>query len=108
MDEQEFNAAATAMLERIEAALEAAGADIDVELVTDGVLQLEFANGSKIIINRHGAAREIWVAAKSGGYHFKPANAASWVATKSGEDLLSALTRCIAEQGGGTVVLGGG
>jgi len=107
MDEQEFNQAAAAMLGRIEAALEASGADIDVELQEGGVLELEFANGSKIIVNRHGAAREIWVAAKSGGYHFKPESAERWVAARSGEELLSALARCIAEQGGGEVDLRG-
>ena len=107
MDEQEFNQAADAMLERIEAALEASGADIDFELKEGGVLELEFANGSKIIVNRHGAAREIWVAAKSGGYHFKPLSGTHWVATRDGEELLAALARCIAEQGGGTLVLGG-
>jgi len=106
MDEQEFNQAADAMLGRIEAALEDSGADIDVESQAGGVLELEFANGSKIIVNRHAAAREIWVAAKSGGYHFKPQNDGRWVATRSGEDLLLALARCIAEQGGGEVQLG--
>ena len=101
MDEQEFNQAADAMLARIDAALDASGADIDFELKAGGVLELELANGSKIIVNRHGAAREIWLAAKSGGYHFKPESAERWVATRDGEELLAALTRCIAEQGGG-------
>ena len=107
MDEGEFNRWAEAMLERIEAALERCGGDIDFELGQGGVLELEFANGSKIIVNRHSAAREIWVAAKSGGYHFRPENASRWVATRDGEELLAALARCIAEQGGGTLQLGG-
>ena len=72
MEEREFNALADAMLARIEAALEACSSDCDFDFETKpgGVLELEFDNGSKIIINRHTAAREIWVAAKSGGYHF--------------------------------------
>ena len=106
MDEQEFNRAADATLARIEQTLEASGADIDVELREGGVLELELGNGTKIIVNRHGAAREIWLAAKSGGFHFKPADAGRWVATRDGEELLAALARCIAEQGGGQLVLG--
>ncbi len=105
MDEQEFNRVADAMLARIEQGLEASDSDIDVELAAGGVLQLEFANGSKIIVNRHAAAREIWIAAKSGGYHFKPTAAGSWVASRDGEELLTVLARCIAEQGGGAIDL---
>ena len=105
MDELEFNRAADAMLARIEAALEAATEELDIELKAGGVLELELPNGSKIIVNRHGAAREIWVAAKSGGYHFKPGEDGRWLATRDGEDLLAALARCIAEQGGGRLTL---
>lgn len=110
MDEREFNACADAMLAKIEQALEKSGADLDLEVKAGGVLELEFANGSKIIINRHTAAREIWIAAKSGGYHFKPPapGGGSWVAAKDGDELLSVLARCIAEQGGMAISLADG
>ena len=55
MDEREFNTLADATLARIEAALEASGADIDFELAAGGVLEIEFADGSKIIVNRRRA-----------------------------------------------------
>jgi CyaY protein len=105
MNEQEFTELADAMLDRIEQALEGCALDFDFELKAGGVLELEFDDGSKIIVNRHGAAREIWVAARSGGYHFKPENG-GWVDTKSGEDLMAALSRCMSEQSGETVTLG--
>ncbi len=105
MNEQEFTELADAMLDRIERALEGCDLDFDFELKPGGVLELEFDNGSKIIVNRHGAAREIWIAARSGGYHFKPENG-GWVDTKSGEDLMAALSRCMSEQSGETVKLG--
>ena len=104
MNEQEFNTLAEAMLARIDSALEACGGDFDWELKPGGILELDFANGSKIIINRHGAAREIWVAAKSGGFHFRPAGE-SWVDTRDGSDLLAALARCISAQSGETIHL---
>lgn len=104
MDEGEFNALAEATLSRLEAALEACGADLDYELAAGGVLEIEFPNRGKIIVNRHGAAREIWVAAKSGGFHFRP-EGGQWLGTRTGEELFKALSRLISEQGGEEVVL---
>jgi CyaY protein len=99
-DEAEFNQAATATLAHIEQALETA--DLDFETPADGIIEIEFDDGSKIIINRHGVAREIWVAARSGGFHFKPRDG-GWVDTKDGESLYAKLTALIAAQGGASV-----
>jgi CyaY protein len=108
MDEREFTAAADAELGRIEAALEVASesgvADFDFETKPGGVIEIEFGNGSKIIVNRHGAAREIWVAAKSGGYHFRP-EGGRWLGTRDGEELLAALSRTVSEQAGVRIAL---
>jgi CyaY protein len=105
LDEREFNLAADAMLARIEAALDACDADIDYEIKPGGVIEIEFDDGSKIIVNRHTAAREIWVAARSGGYHFK-CEAGRWIGTRDGADLMAALSRCASEQAGAPVELG--
>jgi CyaY protein len=106
MDEREFMLVADAELARIETALEmlieSGVADFDFETKPGGVIEIEFENGSKIILNRHGAAREIWLAAKSGGYHFRP-EGGRWVGTRDGEDLLAALSRTVSEQAGVTV-----
>jgi len=104
VDEREFNDLADAQLRHIEDAIEACAADVDLEVKPGGVLEVEFANGSKIIINRHTAAREIWLAARSGGYHFRPEDG-RWLASRDGEELMAAIGRCIAEQGGGAVQL---
>ena len=107
MDEREFNAHADAMLANIEQALEDCAVEVDFEIKPGGVIELEFDNGSKIIINRHTAAREIWVAAKSGGYHFRmdAGDPRRWLGTRDGIELLAALSRCIGEQAGVTVEL---
>lgn len=105
MEEREFNALADAVLRRIEDAIESCGADVDLEVKPGGVLEVEFEDGSKIIINRHTAAREIWLAARSGGYHFRP-DAGQWVGTRDGEELMAAIARCMSEQAGETVRLG--
>jgi CyaY protein len=108
MEEREFMMAADAELARIETALEAASesgvVDFDFETKPGGVIEIEFENGSKIIVNRHGAAREIWVAAKSGGYHFRP-EGGRWLGTRDGEELLAALSRTVSEQAGVMVAL---
>lgn len=107
MDDKEFNALAEAMLGRIEAALEASGASLDFELMPGGILEIEFDDGSKIVINRHSAAREIWVAAKSGGFHFRPERG-RWVGTRDGAELFAVLGRLAGEQSGEKVDLSGG
>jgi CyaY protein len=108
MDEQEFMAAADVELARIEAALESASdsgaADFDFELKPGGIIEIEFDNGSKIIVNRHAAAREIWLAAKSGGFHFRP-DGGRWVGTRDGEELMVALSRAVSQQAGTSVKL---
>jgi len=105
MDEAEFNSAADGTLRRIEQALDESGADFDYEVKAGGVLELEFADGSKIIVNRHTAAREIWVAAKSGGFHFRPENG-RWVGTRDGQELFAALSALASQQAGESVSLG--
>lgn len=107
MEEREFNALADAMLVRIEQALEACDADIDFELKDGGVLEItcESDSGdSKVIVNRHTAAREIWVAARSGGFHFRHEGDA-WVGTRDGADLMAAISRCLSEQTGDVISL---
>jgi CyaY protein len=104
MDELQFNAMADATLDRIERAVEACAADIDLEVKPGGILELEFDDGSKVIINRHSAAREIWLAARSGGFHFRP-QAGRWLGTRDGEELFAAVSRVISEQSGEAVMI---
>ncbi|TAH44418.1 MAG: iron donor protein CyaY [Betaproteobacteria bacterium] len=104
MEESAFNALAEAELARIETALEDCGADIDIEPKPGGVLEIEFDNGSKMIINRHTAAREIWVAARSGGFHFRP-EGGRWINTRDGLELYAMLSTLVGEQSGAAVTV---
>jgi CyaY protein len=104
MDESEFEARAAAALEAIERALEAAAVDADFELREGGILEIEFDDGSKMIVNRHGAAREIWVAARSGGFHFRW-DGTAWRDTRSREELFAALSELVSQQLGRRVRL---
>jgi CyaY protein len=105
LTEAEFNDKAAQTIFRLEEAIEASGADIDFETVS-GILTLEFADRSKIIVNKQGAARQLWVAAKSGGFHYDYDVAGDcWRNDQSGEDLFAELARLIGRQAGEDVVL---
>lgn len=99
MDERDFLSLADAEVARLEQRLEACGVDMDIETKPGGIIELVFDDDSKIIINRHAAAREIWVAARAGGFHFKPEDG-QWVSARDGLELYGLLERCIAEQSG--------
>ena len=106
MEETEFTALAERALARIEAALEESGVDADVELKGGGVIEIEFGDGSKMVINRHAAAREIWVAARSGGFHFRW-DGGAWRDTREGTELFAALSKLVSAQSGQPVRLKG-
>jgi CyaY protein len=105
--DSEFIAAADGTLATIGAALDAALADSDTELdwtLNDGILEIECADGSRLVVNRHTPNREIWVAARAGGFHFKPAGG-RWRDSRGGDELGSALAMLMREQAGLVVAL---
>jgi CyaY protein len=108
MTESEFLALAEQTLSTIETALERASedSDLDVECSRSGnVLEIEFVdNGSKIIVNSQAPMQEMWVAAKSGGFHYRR-EAGQWINTRDGSELYAALSSMVSEQGGIPVVL---
>lgn len=105
MTDAEFESLADATLAALERAIDRVELDVDVQTKGAGVLEIEFADGTKLIINRHTAAREIWVAAKSGGFHFRRADNA-WRDTRDGTELYAALSRLVSAQSAAPVILG--
>ena len=104
MNDSEFNTLADAALARIETGLDACDADLDFAMIAAGVLEIEFADRSKIIVNRHEAAKELWVAARAGGFHFRW-DGNDWRDTRDGGELMAALSMLISTQGGCAVSL---
>jgi CyaY protein len=92
MTESDFHRAVDAALARIEASVEAVD-DLDSDL-EGGVLTITCPDASRIIVNRQTPNREIWIAARSGGFHFASREGA-WRDTRSGEELFAALARLI-------------
>ena len=104
MDDPRFEVAAEEALERLEHALE--GLELDFERKEGGILEIEFDDGAKMIVNRHSAARELWVAARSGGFHFRW-DGSAWRDTRSGEEFFAARSALLSrELGRGVRLLG--
>lgn len=102
MTETEFMALSRQVLDAVEEAFDAADIDVDLERKGDGILEIGFASGSKIVINSQTPMRQIWVAARSGGFHFAQ-QGNDWTDTRSGERLQALLARVTAEQSGAAV-----
>ena len=86
MNETEFTTISNEILEGIASAIDRANLDIDCSFKGEGILEIEFDDGTKLVINRNTPVREIWVAAPSGGYHFRAAGV-RWVDTRDGVEL---------------------
>ncbi len=102
MTESEYVQLADAFFQRLDQALEAT--DIDYELAAGGILEMEFDDGSKIVVNRQTPMREIWVAARSGGFHYRWQDG-QWLDTRSGDEVFVALERMVSQQAGAAVSL---
>ena len=80
-------------------------ADIDNQRV-GAMVTLVFSNHSQIVINLQKPLHEIWLAAKSGGYHYK-FDDGKWMDSKGQGEFFASLSRFASEQGGGQVVFAG-
>lgn len=98
MNESEFLQLADAAFERIQNAIDAQGADVECT-INGAVLELEFDDGSKVIVNRHTPNRELWIAAKSGGFHFALRDG-EWRNTRDNGEFFQLLAELIALHSG--------
>ena len=103
MNESNFNQLIDDTLLAIEEAIDQLETDIDYDTVA-GILTVELANHSKIIINRQIANHQLWLAAKSGGYHFNWIHK-QWLETKSGLSLSEVLSKNLTMQANQNIIL---
>ncbi len=100
MNESDFHRAVDAVLARVEASVEdLPGLDVDLE---SGILTVTCPDDSRVIVNRQTPSREIWVAARSGGFHFTLRDG-EWRDTRSGDELFASLARIIESQAGARI-----
>lgn len=105
MDEATFDTVARDELRAIEDAFADVDPDeVDVS-VSDGVLRLDLRDGTKIVINSHRAARQIWMAAVASAWHFDPSAGGRWVTPRTNEELRATLTKLVQDRIGLAVSL---
>lgn len=98
MTESEFLNLTDAVFDRIEAALDDSGLDTE-PMRMGNVLEIELADGSKVIVNRHAFNQELWIAAKSGGFHYRLTDG-EWRDTRGAGEFFADLAAAIAAQAG--------
>ena len=112
IDDKQFYQLGSNLLQSIEVALEAADdaldLDLDVERQGGNVINIRFRDRSVIVVNTQPPLHEIWMAAKSGGYHYRWAGtlaAPLWLDTKTGRELLSDLSEFASAQAGQSITI---
>jgi CyaY protein len=112
IDDKQFHQLGSNLLQSIEVALEAADdaldLDLDVERQGGNVINIRFRDRSVIVVNTQPPLHEIWVAAKSGGYHYRWAGtlaAPLWLDTKTGRELLADLSEFASAQAGQAITI---
>lgn len=105
MQDREFQSVVDELAIRLEDELEEYPEDLDIENAS-GILTIGFPNGSAIVVSRQITNHEIWIAAKSGGFHLA-SKVDGWVCGTTGETLSVLVSRVVSEQLGREVsVLG--
>ncbi len=96
MQEKEYEEQVDRLFFDIEDCADLLDADLDIDS-QGGMLTIGFPDGSSVILSRQVASQEVWVAARSGGYHLA-ATDGSWMCRQSGETLPDLLNRVFSEQ----------
>lgn len=100
MNDTEFHQLAEKLMHNVEEAIDNIDSDADIDYeINGGVMSLSFENGSKIIINKQEPMHQVWLATKSGGYHFDYRDS-QWFCDRSGQEFFSVLSAACTEQSG--------
>ena len=103
MNTGEFNQKVDDTLSAIEDALDDCSADLDWDFA-GGILTIECTDGSQVIINRQEPTLQIWVAARSGGFHFDfHPDEDCW--KQDNQELMTFLSQTLSNQSGEPVTL---
>lgn len=84
MSESQFNELIDSTFAALEQALDAVDAELDYE-TSGGVLTVAFDNDTRLVFSRQPPTRQLWLAARAGGFHFAyDAEAGDWRDTREG------------------------
>ena len=104
VQDSEFHELVDELFNRIEDGIDGLDQDVDVD-ASGGILTIEFSDGTTAIISRQISNHEVWIAAKSGGYHLSLNENHTWQCTATGEDLSALLSRVISLQAGTQITI---
>ena len=96
MQDAEYHALVDALFYDLEDKIDNMDQDVEIDS-EEGVLNIVFPNGTTIVISRQIGNHEVWIAAKSGGYHLSREEN-NWRCKATGETLMTLLNRVISEQ----------
>ena len=102
MTDLEYLDRAEALLASVEASCDRLNETTDVDIDNQrvgGMVTLTFGDRSQIIVNLQKPLQEVWLAARSGGFHYKW-DGQGWRDTKTAADFFADLSRCASEQAG--------
>jgi len=100
MTDTEFMDRAESVLRAIETCCDRINEESDVDIDNQrvgGMVTLVFRNRSQIVVNLQKPLHEIWLAARSGGYHYK-FDGRQWLDTKGQGEFFASLSRYASEQ----------
>jgi CyaY protein len=99
VNENEYNRCVDELMLQIEESIDNSALEIDCEN-SNGILTLTVeSNGSQMILSRQTASREVWLAARSGGFHFI-LKESIWRDTKTNDTLGMILQQAVKSQAG--------
>ena len=110
MTDPEFLDRAENLLQSIEATCDRINDETDADIDNQrmgGMVTLTFANRSQIVVNLQKPLHEIWLAAKSGGYHYRFVDG-RWHDTKGQAEFFAALSDHASAQAGQRLQFGVG
>lgn len=100
LSESSFHELVDNTLQKVEDVFDASPLDVDLES-HGGILDITFENRSHLIFSRQPALSQLWIAARSGGFHcdYHP-ESQSWICDSTQEPLKQLLSRLTQEQSG--------
>jgi CyaY protein len=102
MTHPEYMDQAEALLRAVEAGCDRINDETDIDIDSQrvgGMVTITFPNGSQIIVNLQPPLREVWLAAKAGGFHYRH-DGRQWMDTRGDGEFFAALSRYASEQAG--------
>lgn len=100
MTESEFNELIDETFTALELALDDVEEDLDYE-TSGGVLTVMFENGTRLVFSRQPPTRQLWLAARAGGFHYAfDEDAGDWRDTRVGKLFRPFVVEQMQAQGG--------